>query len=192
MASESDIISPMPEGSALLPTLFWPRNVRDPALYQSVRRLICDAAGVMPSTVSESIDLTDFFNKSPDATLYYPVFTDSRGWWGELLGTNARVAGKLIVSPECQLMIIHQNQLSDDARPAAGRTTSKTHELYAAEIFPTSAFFKKMNSGIATALDMLATDSGTILALFCGKSQKKFLHALESTGNTYLGTIGGY
>ena len=186
----------MPSGSAILPTLFWPHNVHDAALYQSVRRLICDADGVMPVTVSENVDISELFRRNPEATLYYPVFTDSRGWWGELLGTNARVAGKITASPECQLMIIRQNQSVCEDRantsPTPSRAMSKIHELYAAEIFPTSAFFKKMNSGIATALDMLATDSGTILALFCGKSHKKFLHALESTGNTYLGTIGGY
>ena len=49
-----------------------------------------------------------------------------------------------------------------------------------------------MNSGIATVADMLATDAGTILALFTGKSQSQFINVLESTGNSYLGCIGRY
>jgi hypothetical protein len=110
------------------------------------------------------------------------VFDHSKGWWGELLGTDAKVVGKLIVSPECQLMAI---ELREDM-------PSKTNELFAVEIFPSSAFFKKINAGVAIVLDMLATDSGTILALFAGKSRKKFVQTIESTGNMYLGSIGGY
>ena len=67
-----------------------------------------------------------------------------------------------------------------------------THQLLAAEIYPTSGFFKKMNSNIATVADMLATDAGTILALFSGKNQSQFINILESTGNSYLGCIGRY
>ena len=70
--------------------------------------------------------------------------------------------------------------------------SSGTNQLLAAEIYPTSGFFKKMNSSIATVADMLATDAGTILALFSGKNQNKFINILESTGNSYLGCIGRY
>ena len=67
-----------------------------------------------------------------------------------------------------------------------------THHLLAAEIRPSSNFFKKMNSSIATVTDMLATDAGTILALFSGKNQNQFINIIESTGNSYLGCIGQY
>ena len=49
-----------------------------------------------------------------------------------------------------------------------------------------------MNSSIATVADMLATDTGTILALFSGQSTSQFINVLESTGNSYLGCIGRY
>ena len=70
--------------------------------------------------------------------------------------------------------------------------SSGKNQLLAAEIYPTSGFFKKMNSGIATVADMLATDAGTILALFSGANQSQFISVLESTGNSYLGCIGRY
>ena len=99
------------------------------------------------------------------------------------MGRNAVVIDKLIISPECQLMVI------ESARSAKPRGQT---QLLAAEIYPTSGFFKKMNSGIATVADMLATDAGTILALFSGKNQSQFINILESTGNSYLGCIGRY
>ncbi len=47
-------------------------------------------------------------------------------------------------------------------------------------------------SSIAIVSDMLATDAGTILALFAGKNQNRFVNVIESTGNSYLGCIGQY
>jgi len=174
----------MAHESVTSPVLFWSRKIRDANLYQTARRVISAAAGTMPATCSDEFEISGFFADNPDATLYYPVFAESRGWWGELLGQDAKVAGKLIVSPECQIMVI--------VKQPNGRDKPSQNGLYAVEIFPTSAFFKKMNSGIATVCDMLATDSGTILALFSGKNQKKFQSTIESTGNMYLGSIGGY
>ena len=112
-----------------------------------------------------------------------PIFCGSTGWWGELLGGDAVISDKLIISPECQLMVIESQK---NAKPHG------TNQLLAAEIRPSSGFFKKMNSGIATVTDMLATDAGTILALFSGKNQTQFINVLESTGNSYLGCIGRY
>ena len=66
------------------------------------------------------------------------------------------------------------------------------HHLLAAEIKPASGFFKKMSAEIATVADMLATDAGTILALFSGRDKNRFVNVLESTGNAYLGCIGQY
>lgn len=167
------------------PILFWSRKIRDANLYQTARRVICADAGTMPAIISDDFEIGNFLCDNPGAVLYYPVFADSRGWWGELLGQNAKVIGKLIVSPECQLMVIQDSI-------ASSKSQIPNNGLYAVEIFPTSAFFRKMNSGIATVLDMLATDSGTILALFSGRNQKKFKSMIESTGNMYLGSIGGY
>ena len=137
----------------------------------------------MPRLAAGDLDLAGIFAENPDARVYYPVFCESTGWWGELLGGTAVVTDKLIISPECQLMVIEGVH---HARARGG-----TH-LFAAEIYPASGFFKKMNSGIATVSDMLATDSGTILALFSGKSPAPFINILESTGNSYLGCIGRY
>ena len=92
---------------------------------------------------------------------------------------------KVIVSPECQLMVIENASVVHQGRRAA-------HQLFAAEIYPTSGFFKKMTSEIATVADMLATDAGTILALFAGHDKNRFVNILESTGNSYLGCIGQY
>ncbi len=165
------------------PILYWPRRTTADNDYQLARRMINSACGVMPDVATGDVDLASVLADNPHATIYYPVFCESTGWWGELLGGNAVVTDKLIVSPECQLMVI-----TSDA-PTRGR--GQNH-LFAAEIYPTSGFFKKMNSGIATVADMLATDSGTILALFSGKSQAQFINILESTGNSYLGCIGRY
>lgn len=172
----------MKNDSTTLPHLYWPRKIRDADLYQTARRVICDDAGAMPAVLADDLDMPEFFKRNPDARLYFPVFDNTRGWWGELLGGDAYVTGKLIVSPECQLMVIERR----------GDAPARANELFAVEIFPTSAFFKKINSGVATVMDMLATDSGTIYALFAGRSKKKFLSTIESTGNMYLGSIGGY
>ena len=137
----------------------------------------------MPEVIASDLDLASIFEKNPESVVYYPVFCESTGWWGELLGANATIVDKMIISPECQLMVI------------VDETHAKTHgtnRLFAAEIRPASGFFKKMNSSIATVTDMLATDAGTILALFSGKNQNQFINVIESTGNSYLGCIGQY
>ena len=137
----------------------------------------------MPDVCTEDIDIAAILSANPNASIYYPVFCESTGWWGELLGGDAVVCDKLIISPECQLMVIESQK------------TSKPHgqtQLLAAEIYPASGFFKKMNSGIATVADMLATNTGTILALFSGHNMSQFINVLETTGNSYLGCIGRY
>lgn len=165
------------------PILYWPYKTNGNADYQLSRKVINGETGLMPEVISEDLDLTAIFEKNEDAVIYYPVFCESTGWWGELLGVNATIVDKMIISPECQLMVI-----------AAPKSSKKqgSHQLFAAEIKPASGFFKKMNSSIATVTDMLATDAGTILALFSGKNQNQFINIIESTGNSYLGCIGQY
>ena len=167
------------------PILYWPRKTSGDNDYQLARKIINVKTGVMPDVLTGDFDLVEYLSTEPNATLYYPVFCESTGWWGELLGTSVSVTDKLIISPECQLMVI--NTTHNAPRAARGK-----NQLLAAEIYPASGFFKKMNSGIATVADMLATDTGTILALFSGKSQSQFVNVLESTGNSYLGCIGRY
>ena len=165
------------------PILYWPRSTKSDIEYQTARKVINSAIGTMPDVITGDLDVTGIFNTRPDAVVYYPVFYGSTGWWGELLGANAVVTDKLIISPECQLMVIESRKNAH----LCGQT-----QLLAAEIYPTSGFFKQMNSGIATVSDMLATNSGTILALFSGRNQNQFINVLESTGNSYLGCIGRY
>ena len=167
-----------------LPILYWPRRTTGDTDYQLSRKVINSATGAMPSIVTDELDLASIFAQNPLARVYYPVFCESTGWWGELLGGDARVTDKVIVSPECQLMVIELDRSHAMPRGAT--------QLLAAEIYPASGFFKKMNSGIATVADMLATDAGTILALFSGKNQAQFINVIESTGNSYLGCIGRY
>ncbi len=165
------------------PILYWPRKTNGSAEYQLARKVINNSTGVMPDVLTEDVDMSTFLTDNPNVAVYYPVFCESTGWWGELLGGDAIVSDKLIISPECQLMVIESQK---NTKPR-GQT-----QLLAAEIYPTSGFFKKMNAGIATVADMLATDAGTILALFSGKNQSQFINILESTGNSYLGCIGRY
>ena len=165
------------------PILYWPYKTNGNTDYQLARKVINNDAGMMPDVIVEDLDLNAIFTENPDAVVYYPVFCETTGWWGELLGTNAVIVEKMIISPECQLMVV------------VPETNAKNHgnnHLLAAEIRPASGFFKKMNSSIATVTDMLATDAGTILALFCGKNQNQFINVIESTGNSYLGCIGQY
>ncbi len=165
------------------PILYWPYKTNGNADYQLSRKVINNETGLMPEVIVEDLDLSAIFEKNKDAIVYYPVFCESTGWWGELLGADAVIVDKMIISPECQLMVI------------AAQTHAKkdgVHQLLAAEIKPASGFFKKMNSSIATVTDMLATDAGTILALFSGKNQNQFVNIIESTGNSYLGCIGQY
>lgn len=166
-----------------LPILYWPRKTTDDSEYQMARKVINATVGAMPSVVTDNLDLDTIMNENAESVVYYPVFCGSTGWWGELLGAGAVVVDKLIISPECQLMVIKSDKNAN---------SKGVNQLLAAEIYPTSGFFKKMNSSIATVADMLATDAGTILALFSGKNQNKFINILESTGNSYLGCIGRY
>ncbi len=149
------------------------------------RKVISNTTGIMPQVITEELNIAEIFDNKANAVIYYPVFYGSTGWWGELLGSEALVTDKLIISPECQLMVIESGKTVHPKRSAG-------HQLFAAEIYPTSGFFKKMNSEIATVADMLATDAGTILALFSGHDKHKFINILESTGNSYLGCIGRY
>jgi len=165
------------------PILYWPYKTNGNADYQLSRKVINNATGIMPDVIVEDLDLAAIFAENKDAVVYYPVFCETTGWWGELLGSNGVIVEKMIISPECQLMVV------------VSETNAKSHgnnHLLAAEIRPASGFFKKMNSSIATVTDMLATDAGTILALFCGKNQNQFINIIESTGNSYLGCIGQY
>lgn len=166
-----------------LSILYWPYKTNGNNDYQLSRKVINNATGMMPDVICEDLDLAAIFAENADAVVYYPVFCETTGWWGELLGSDAVIVEKMIISPECQLMVI------------MNESHAKTHgnnHLLAAEIHPTSGFFKKMNSSIATVTDMLATDAGTILALFCGKNQNQFVNVIESTGNSYLGCIGQF
>lgn len=168
------------------PILYWPRSTKSDNEYQTARKVINMAIGEMPNVITGDLNVADVFATHPDAVIYYPVFYGSTGWWGELLGGKAIVTEKLIISPECQLMVI------ENAEYAGKHKGNATHQLFAAEIYPTSGFFKKMSSEIATVADMLATEAGTILALFTGHDKNKFVNVLESTGNSYLGCIGRY
>jgi hypothetical protein len=164
------------------PILYWPYKTNGNADYQLSRKVINNETGVMPEVICEDLDLAAIFAENKDAVVYYPVLCESTGWWGELLGVDAGIVDKLIISPECQLMVIS----------AETRSKARGTQLLAAEIKPASGFFKKMNSSVATVADMLATDAGTILALFSGKNQNQFINIIESTGNSYLGCIGQY
>jgi len=166
-----------------LPILYWPQKTNADADYQLSRKVINSTTGMMPEVIAGDLDVASIFEKNVDAVIYYPVFCESTGWWGELLGGGGVIVEKIIVSPECQLMVI----VAEENAKLHGN-----HQLLAAEIRPSSGFFKKMNSSIATVADMLATDAGTILALFSGKNQNQFINILESTGNSYLGCIGQY
>jgi hypothetical protein len=152
-------------------------------VYQAARKLISDRHGEMPRVLGANFDMADFFRNDANAILYYPVFQGASGWWGELLGGAAKVCEKVSLSGDCTLMVISR---------IPGQGAPVPSQLFAAEIFPTPGFFKKVAGIGAVALDMLATESGTILALFSGKSQGKFQNFIESSGNFYLGCVGGY
>jgi hypothetical protein len=165
------------------PILYWPYKTAGNEDYQLARKLINNETGIMPDVIADDLDVYSIFEQNPDATIYYPVLCESTGWWGELLGGNGVIVEKIIISPECQLMVIVAEQKAQ---------LHGNNQLLAAEIRPSSGFFKQMNSSIATVADMLATDAGTILALFSGTNQNKFINIIESTGNSYLGCIGQY
>ena len=165
--------------------LYWPRSTKSDSDYQTARKAINNETGTMPDVITGDMNISETLDKQPGAKIYYPVFYGSTGWWGELLGASATITEKIIISPECQLMVIESTKSVHHKKTAQ-------HQLFAAEIYPTSGFFKKMSSEIATVADMLATDAGTILALFSGRDRRKFVNILESTGNSYLGCIGQF
>lgn len=165
------------------PILYWPYKTNGNSDYQLARKVINNATGIMPDVICEDLDLAAIFAENKDAVVYYPVFCETTGWWGELLGGNGVITEKMIISPECQLMVVVSE---------SNAKNNGSNHLLAAEIRPASGFFKKMNASIATVTDMLATDAGTILALFCGKNQNQFINIIETTGNSYLGCIGQY
>jgi hypothetical protein len=171
--------------SIVSPVLYYSsRRTRGDSLYAAARKEIFDRTGEMPRVIHTEPDIADFFEKTPGAQLYIPVFVESSGWWGGLLGSDdIKVTDKIILSADCQLVVISKS---------ASRFTPHASRLLTAEIHPSSQFFKKMNSQVAMSLDMLATDAGTILGLFSGKNKKKFISLVESTGNSYLGCIGSY
>jgi len=174
--------------STVSPVLYYgSKRTRGDSLYAAARKEIFTRTGQMPRVIHTEPDIAEFFDKNDGAELYIPVFVDSAGWWGGLLGSDPsggpRVTDKIILSAECHLMVVSK---------AGPRNPVPTAQLFTAEIHPSSQFFKKMNSQIALSLDMLATDAGTILGLFSGKNKKKFISLVESTGNSYLGCIGSY
>ena len=137
--------------TAKLPILYWPRRTTGDNEYQLARKVINNSTGVMPDVCTDDLDIVGILHSNPNAVIYYPVFCGSTGWWGELLGGDAVVSDKLIISPECQLMVI---ELNTNAK-SRGQT-----QLLAAEIYPTSGFFKKMNSNIATVADTSSGQQG--------------------------------
>ena len=118
------------------PILYWPYKTNGNSDYQLARKVINGATGIMPEVISEDLNLAAIFETNQDAVVYYPVFCESCGWWGELLGGDGVIVEKLIISPECQLMVI----VAETHAKAHG-----IHHLLAAEIRPASGFFKKMN-----------------------------------------------
>lgn len=183
MRSESDIIQHVMKK---FPILYWPHKTRGCSDYQLARKIINETMGIMPEVVTSDVDIQEILNKQAHACVFYPIFYGTSGWWGELLGGNAIVTDKIIISSECQLMVI-ENENNISPKKIDGK-----YQLMATEIRPTSGFFKKIGTDIATVSDMLATDSGTILALFSCKDKKLLINMLESTGNSFLGCIGHY
>ena len=76
------------------PILYWTRNTKSDAEYQTARKVINSAIGVMPDVITDDLDVKGIFESHPDAIIYYPVFYGSTGWWGELLGGNGVVTDK--------------------------------------------------------------------------------------------------
>ncbi|MDR2268666.1 MAG: hypothetical protein LBD94_00605 [Rickettsiales bacterium] len=157
--------------------LVW--NGKADALYREARRQIASRMGIAPRTVKE-LDFSEFFDGNENAVAYFPVFQETIGWWGPLLGTNAKIQSKMIVSPECQIYEIGLDV------PVASR------KLFAAEVSPGSVFFRKVRETAATIKDMIATDSGTILTLLAGNSEDKIRRCVKTSGGEYFGYLGGY
>ena len=115
------------------PILYWPRRTTGDAEYHLARKVISGAAGTMPTVVTDDLDLAGIFEQNPNATVYYPVFCESTGWWGELLGGDAVVTDKLIISPECQLMVIESGAHCDGCGHAGDRCGNDTGAVFRQE-----------------------------------------------------------
>ena len=132
---------------------------------------------------SEEIGVPVLCIYKDDSLVYFPVFQNSAGWWGQLLGTNARIRSKIIVSPECQLYEIGTGAKTNDA---------SSRQLFAAEVAPRPQAFRKIREIAATIKDMIATDNGTILTLLSGNNENKIKNCINSLGGEFLGTLGKY
>jgi len=157
--------------------LVW--NGKSDAVYREARRQITARNNSAPKTVKE-LDFANFFDGKSNSLAYFPVFQETTGWWGPLLGTGGKIRSKIIVSPECQLYEIGFEN------PAA------SHQLFAAEVSPRTSFFKKIRESSATIKDMIATDSGTVLTLLTGNSETQIRNIVKTHGGEYFGYMGGY
>jgi len=157
--------------------LVW--NGKSDALYREARRQITARNSSAPKTVKE-LDFTDFFSGKSNSLAYFPVFQETTGWWGPLLGTDAKIRSKIIVSPECQLY-----EIGFEAPMAS-------HQLFAAEVQPRTSFFRKIRESSAIIKDMIATDSGTVLTLLSGNSEPVIRNIVKTHGGEYFGYLGGY
>ena len=162
--------------------LVW--NGKADAVYKEARRQITAECNMAPKTVKE-LDFSDFFETNEHSLVYFPVFQGTRGWWGPLLGTAAKIRSKIIVSPECQLY-----EIGTDAAPAASKIGA--NQLFVAEFLPKTSFFKKIRESSASVKDMIATDSGMILALLSGKNESRVKNCVKTEGGEFFGHIGTY
>lgn len=151
------------------------------AVYKEARREIAARNISAPKTVKE-IDFAEFFENARNALVYFPVFQNSAGWWGQLLGTNAKIRSKIIVSPECQLY-----EIGGAESPRASR------RLFAAELPPRPNVFGKIRESAAAVIkDMIATDNGTVLTLLSADNENKVKSCVKTLGGEFFGTLGGY
>jgi len=158
--------------------LVW--NRKSDALYREARRQIMARNAIAPQTI-KSIEFAEFFAENPHKLAYFPVFQGTRGWWGELLGTDAKIRSKIIASAECQLYEI-----------GCGEAVMPRQRLYAAEITPRHGILQKLKDLAIGVKDMIATDSGTILALLAAASEDKVKKCVAVSGGEFYGTLGGY
>ena len=160
--------------------LVWPG--RSDAEYREAKRQVFAKSGSVPRTMRE-ISFADFFEGKKNAAVYFPVFEGTTGWWGELLGTGAKIRGKMIISPECQ---IYEISFGTGDNPAG------TRQLFAAEIAPRSGFMRRFKESAVVVKDMIATESGNVLALLVGTAENRVRRSVASAGGEYLGSLGGY
>jgi len=146
--------------------------------YREARRQIATRNGIAPKT-EKSLDFADFFQNNPNHLVYYPVVIGTTGWWGELLETDAKIQAKIIVSPECQLYEIGL------------LNTETAHNLYAAEFVPKAGILQKLRDGANAIRDMIATESGAVLALMSGNELQIKRH-IRAGGGEFFGRLGGY